>query len=92
MRNFQYHHFIEESNTSKTSNVSQCQLQLAPTFCLIEHLIIGLCQPPDSIQLNMHMYVTLSCLRSINGLVILQDITIQDICKVNFKINLKRDH
>jgi hypothetical protein len=101
MRNFQYHHFIEESNTSKTSNVSQCQLPLAPTFCLtnfkaqgqtFEHLIIGLCQPPDSIQLNMHMYVTLSCLRSINGLVILQDITIQDICKVNFKINLKRDH
>jgi hypothetical protein len=100
MRNFQYHHFIEESNTSKTFNVSQYQVPLAPAFCLtdfkaqgqtFEHLIIGLCQPSDSIQLNMHnMYVTFSRLRSLNGLIILQDITIQDICKVNFKINLKK--
>jgi hypothetical protein len=100
MRNFQYHHFIEESNTSKTYNVSQYQLPLAPTFCLIdfkaqgqtfEHLIIGLCQPPNSIQLYMHnMYVTFSCLHFLDGLIILRDITIKDIRKVNFKINLKK--
>jgi hypothetical protein len=81
MRNFQYHPFIEESNTSKTFNVSQYQLPLAPTFCLIdfkaqgktfEHLIIGLCQPLDSIQLNMHnIYVTFSHLCSLDGLIIL---------------------
>ncbi len=100
MRNFQYHHFIEESNTSKTFNVSQYQVPLALAFCLtdfkaqgqtFEQLIIGLCQPSDSIQLNMHnMYVTFSRLHFLNGLIILQDITIQDICKVNFKINFKK--
>jgi len=36
-------------------------------------------------QPNMHnIYVTLLCLRSLNGLVILQDIIIQDIHKANF--------
>jgi predicted transglutaminase-like cysteine proteinase len=51
-----------------------------------EHLVIDLHQSPKNLQLNMHnIYVTLSCLRSLNGLVILRNITIQDIHKANFK-------
>jgi ATP-dependent exoDNAse (exonuclease V) alpha subunit len=80
-RNFQYHHFVQESNTFKTFNISQYQLPLAPTFCLtnfkaqgqtFECLIIDLCQPPNNVQLNMHnIYVTLSHLRSFDGVVLL---------------------
>jgi hypothetical protein len=95
IKNFQYHHLVQESNTFKTFNISQYQLPFALAFYLIdfkvqgqtfERLIIDLCQPPNNVQLNMHnIYVTLSCLPSLNGFVILQNITIQDICKVNFK-------
>jgi hypothetical protein len=80
-RNFQHHHFIQESNTFKTFNISQYQLPLAPAFCLtnfkaqgqtIECLIIDLRQPPNNVQLNIHkIYVTLSHLRSLNGVVVL---------------------
>ncbi len=39
-----------------------------------------------NVRLNMHnIYVTLSCLQSIDGFIILQNITMQEICKVNFK-------
>jgi hypothetical protein len=52
-----------------------------------EHFIIDLCQPPNNVQLNMHnIYITLSRLYSLNGFVNLRNITIQDICKANFKI------
>jgi hypothetical protein len=51
-----------------------------------DNLIIDLRQPLDNVHLNMHnIYVTLLCLQSIDGLIILQNITIQDICKTEFK-------
>ncbi len=51
-----------------------------------DNLIIDLWQPLDNVHLNMHnIYVTLLCLRSIDGLIILRNITIQDICKTKFK-------
>jgi hypothetical protein len=94
-RNFQYHHHILESNTPKTFTINRYQLPIAPAFCLtnfkaqgqtFDNLIIDLCQPLDNVRLNMHnIYITLSRLRSINGLTILQNITMQNICKVNFK-------
>jgi hypothetical protein len=34
--NFQYHHHILESNTSKTFTINRYQLSIAPTFCLID--------------------------------------------------------
>ncbi len=68
---------------------------LAPTFCLahfkaheqtFDNLIIDLRQPLDNMRLNMHnIYVTLLCLQSIYGFIILQNIIIQDICNANFK-------
>jgi len=87
-----FHKRIKQLNFS---NISWYQLLFAGVFCLIdfeaqgqtfEHSIIDLRQPLDNIQLNMHnMYVTLSCLCSFDGLIILQNITIQNIHKVNFK-------
>ncbi len=51
-----------------------------------DHLIIDIYQPLDNVQLNMHnIYITLSCLHSIDGQIILRDITIQDISKTEFK-------
>jgi hypothetical protein len=51
-----------------------------------DHLIIDLCHPPNNVSLNMHnIYIILSCLHSIDGLVILQDITIQGIAKQTLK-------
>ncbi len=51
-----------------------------------EHLIINFCQPPNNVPLNIYkIYVVLSCLNSLNGPIILQDIIIEDICKINFK-------
>jgi hypothetical protein len=77
-RNFQYHHYREESNTSKTFNINRYQVPLAPTFCLIDFksqrqtfdcLIIRFHQPPNIVQLNMHnIYVTLSRLHSLDDL------------------------
>ncbi len=94
-RNFQYHHHILESNTSKTITVNRYQLPIAPTFCLtyfkaqgqtFDNVIIDLWQPMDNVHLNMHnIYITLSHLRSIDGFIILQNITMQDICKASFK-------
>jgi hypothetical protein len=55
-RNFQYHHYRQESNTSKTFNISRYQVPLAPSFYLIDlksqgqtfdRLIIDLYQPPN---------------------------------------------
>ncbi len=34
--NFQYHHHILESNTSKTFTINKYQLPIAPTFCPID--------------------------------------------------------
>jgi hypothetical protein len=72
LRNFQYHHHILESNTSKTFIINRYQLPIALAFCLIDFkaqgqtfddLIIDLRQPPNNACLNMHnIYVTLSCL------------------------------
>ncbi len=80
-RNFQYHHHILESNTSKTFTINRYQLSIAPTFCLtnfktqgqtFDNLIIDLQQPLDNVRLNMdNIYVTLSCLQSIDGLIVL---------------------
>jgi len=51
--------------------------------------IIDLCQSLYNVQLNMHnIYVISSHLCSIDGLIFLQDITIQDIHKANFKFFL----
>ncbi len=51
-----------------------------------DYLIIDLKQPPDNILINMHnIYVTLSWLLSLDGLIILKDISIEDICKDKFK-------
>jgi hypothetical protein len=38
---FQYQHFVQESNTFKTFNISQYQLPFAPTFCLIDFKVQG---------------------------------------------------
>jgi hypothetical protein len=80
-RNFQYHHHILESNTSKTYIINRYQLPLALAFCLInfkaqgqtfDNLIIDLRQPPNNVHLNMHnIYITLSHLQSIDGFIIL---------------------
>jgi predicted membrane-bound spermidine synthase len=69
-RNFQYHHHILESNTSKTFTINRYQLPIASAFCLIDfkaqgqtfdNLIINLQQPPNNVRLYMHnIYVTLS--------------------------------
>jgi len=93
--NFQYHHHILESNTSKTFTINRYQLSIAPTFCLIDfkaqgqtfdNLIIDLWQPLNNVHLNMHnIYITLSPPQSMDGFIILQNITMQDICKANFK-------
>jgi hypothetical protein len=52
-----------------------------------ENLLIELFwQPPNNVHLNMHnIYITLSDLQSIDGLIILQNIIMQDINKTNFK-------
>jgi hypothetical protein len=94
-KTFQCHHQIPQSNTSKTFNINRYQLWLAPIFCLIDfksqgqtfdHLIINLKQPPNNVLINTHnIYVTLSQLRFSDGLVILKDISIKDICKAKFK-------
>jgi ATP-dependent exoDNAse (exonuclease V) alpha subunit len=80
-RNLQYHHHILESNTSKTFTINRYQLSIAPTFSLtnfktqgqtFDNLIIDLQQPLDNVRLNMdNIYVTLSCLQSIDGLIVL---------------------
>jgi hypothetical protein len=77
-RNFQNHHYGEESSTSKTFNINRYQVPLAPTFCLIDSksqrqtfdcLIIHFHQSLDIVQLNMHnIYVTLSHLHSLDNL------------------------
>jgi hypothetical protein len=55
-RNFQYHRYKQESNTSKTFNISRYQVPLAPSFYLtdlksqgqtFDRLIVDLCQPPN---------------------------------------------
>jgi len=49
-------------------------------------LIIGVKQPPNGVPINMHnIYVTLSSLCSLGGLIILRDVSFQDICKPKFK-------
>jgi hypothetical protein len=97
---FQYHHQILESNTSKTFSINRYQLSLALAFCLtyfksqgqtFDHLIIDLKQSHDNVLIKMHnIDVTLSQLRSLDGLVILRDISIEDICKPNSKNCHKR--
>jgi hypothetical protein len=97
---FQYHHQIPESNTSNIFNINRYQLPLAFAFCFIyfeyqgqtfDHLIIDLKQPPDNLPINMHnIYVTLSQLHSLDGLVILRDIFIEYICKAKFKKGYQR--
>ncbi len=94
-KTFQYHHQIPQSNTSKTFNINRYQLSLALAFCLIyfksqgqtfDHLIINLKQPLDNVPINMHnINVTLSQLRFLDWLVILRDISIEDICKAKLK-------
>jgi hypothetical protein len=84
-KTFQYHYQIPQSNTSKTFNINRYQLLLALVFCLIDfksqgqtfdHLIINLKQPLDNVPINMHnIYVTLSQLHFLDGLVILKDIS-----------------
>jgi hypothetical protein len=81
-KNFQYNHYILEPNTSNNFTINRYKLPLAPTFCFtnfkvqkqtFDHLIIDICQPLDNVQLNMHnIYIMLSCLHSIDGLIILQ--------------------
>jgi hypothetical protein len=60
-------------------------MPIALAFCLtdfkaqgqtFDNLIIELQQLPDNVRLNMHnINVTLSCLRSIDGFIILRNIT-----------------
>jgi hypothetical protein len=51
-----------------------------------DHLIIDLKKPLDNVPINMHnIYATLSQLQSLDGLVILKDISMKDICKAKFK-------
>jgi hypothetical protein len=51
-----------------------------------KHLIIDLKQPHDNVPINMqNIYVTLFQLHSLDGLVILRDISIEDMCKAKFK-------
>ncbi len=99
-KNFQYHHQILKSNTFKTFTINRYQLPLAQVFCftnckaqgqIFDHFIIDLCQPPNNMPLNMHnIYFTLSSLHFINGLVILWNITIQNISKAKIlKISLE---
>jgi hypothetical protein len=92
-RNFQYHHHILESNTLKTYIINRYQLPLALVFCLTnfkaqgQTFNIDLRQSPNNVHLNMHhIYVTLSLLQSMDVLIILRNITMQNIRKVNFKI------
>jgi len=94
-RSFQYHHHLSESSTSKTFIINRYQLLFALAFCFtgfkaqgqtFDNLIIDLQRPHDNMCLHMHnMYITLSCLWSIEEFKMLWNITIQDICKTNFK-------
>jgi hypothetical protein len=52
IRNFQYHHFIQGSNTSKTFNISCCQLPLASYFCLTTFKTQG--QTFEDLVINLH--------------------------------------
>jgi hypothetical protein len=70
-------------------------LPLALAFCLTnfkaqgQTFNIDLRQTPNNVHLNMHnIYVTLSRLQSMDGFIILQNITMQDISKANFKKGL----
>jgi hypothetical protein len=62
-RNFQYHHHILESTTSKTFTINKYQLPIAVAFCLtnfkaqgqtFHNLFIDHRQPPHNVHLNMH--------------------------------------
>jgi hypothetical protein len=51
-----------------------------------KHLIIDLKQTSNNVPINMHnIYVTLSQFHSLDGFVILRDISIKDICKAKLK-------
>jgi hypothetical protein len=74
--------------------MNRYQLSIALAFCLTnfkaegqtsDHLIIDLHNSPNNVPLNMHnIYVTISHLCSIDGFVILKDITIQNIHDIKF--------
>jgi hypothetical protein len=78
----------------KTS-IKQDQIPLNPAFCLTNYkaqgqtfdkLIVNLYKPPNHMTLTMHnIYVILSRLQSIEGLVIMRDIQIEDIQNINFQ-------
>jgi hypothetical protein len=52
IRNFQYHHSIQGSNTSKTFNISRYQLPLASYFCLINFKTQG--QTFEDLVIDLH--------------------------------------
>jgi hypothetical protein len=76
-------------------SIKREQIPLNPIFCLIDYkgqgqtfdkLIVDLYKPQHHMASNMHnMHVILSHLRSIEGLVILRDIQIEDIQNINFQ-------
>jgi hypothetical protein len=52
IRNFQYHHSIQGSNTSKTLNISCYQLPLASYFCLTNFKTQG--QTFEDLVIDLH--------------------------------------
>jgi hypothetical protein len=94
-RSFDYIHEIEGPQYSKKFSIKKRQIPLSPAFCLIDYkgqgetfnnLIVDFSKPPDRNPLTMHnIYVTLSRLRSSEGLVLLRDITIEDLQKAKYR-------
>jgi len=76
-------------------SIMQEQIPLNLAFCLTNYkaqgqtfdkLIVNLYNPLDHMALTMHnIYVILSRLQSMEGLVILRDIQIEDIQNINFR-------
>jgi hypothetical protein len=94
-RSFDYIYEIEGPQYSKKNSIKRRQIPLSPIFCLTDYkeqgetfnnLIVDFSKSPDRNPLTMHnIYVTLSRLRSSEGLALLRDITIEDLQKAKYR-------
>ena len=88
-RNFEYKYKIDGLQHSKRFSIKRKQIPLNPAFCLTNYkeqgesfhnLIVDFYNPPDKHPITMHnIYVTLSRLHSISGLIILRDVKIKNL-------------
>ena len=89
-----YKYYYIDYSCKKIFKLGQIQLSLMLEFCLknykgqgqtYDHLIIDLKTSLDKYPLSMrNIYVTLSCLHTLAGLIILQDVTFADVTNLKF--------